>query len=256
MWIDTHTHLWDERFNEDRQEILDSLGGKLKYIIEIGVDSETSQKALSLAYKNERVFAVVGVHPHDAKKLTESVFKTITDLSKMDKVVGIGEIGLDFYKNYSPEDKQKQCFIRFLNFAKETNFPIVLHIRDAYEQVLDILKIVGVPKAGGVVHSFLSNYNHAKQFLDLNLLLGIGGPITFKKNASLRDTLKKIPIEKILLETDCPYLTPVPKRGHRNEPAYVEYIAQEISKTKNLPILDVEEVLCENATTLFGLPKC
>lgn len=256
MWIDTHTHLWDERFDEDRQEILDSLGGKLKYIIEIGVDSETSQKALSLAYKNDRVFAVVGVHPHDAKYLTDDVFKSITSLSKMDKVVGIGEIGLDFCKNYSSEEKQKECFIRFLNFAKESNIPIVLHIRDAYEQVIEILKTEGVPKAGGVVHSFLSNYNHAKQFLDLNLFLGIGGPITFKKNSSLRDTLKKIPIEKILLETDCPYLTPVPKRGHRNEPSYVEYVAQEISKTKNIPKLDMEEILCENATTLFGLPKC
>ena len=108
MWIDTHTHLWDERFDEDRQEILDSLGGKLKFIIEIGVDAQTSQKAVSLAYKNERVFAVVGVHPHDAKDLTDNLFKTITDLSKMNKVVGIGEIGLDFYKNYSSEDKQKQ----------------------------------------------------------------------------------------------------------------------------------------------------
>ncbi len=256
MWIDTHTHLWDERFDEDRQEILDSLGGKLKFIIEIGVDAQTSQKAVSLAYKNERVFAVVGVHPHDAKDLTDNLFKTITDLSKMNKVVGIGEIGLDFYKNYSSEDKQKQCFVRFLNYAKEVNLPIVLHIRDAYEQIVEILRIEGVPKAGGVVHSFLSNYKHAKQFLDLNLFLGFGGPITFKKNTSLRDTLKKLPIEKILIETDCPYLTPVPRRGHRNEPSYVEYVAQEISKTKNIPILDVEEVLCENATTLFGLPKC
>ncbi|MEA1884369.1 MAG: TatD family hydrolase [Thermotogota bacterium] len=256
MWIDTHTHLWDEQFDKDRKEILGSLGGKLKYIVEIGVDSKTSQKSVTLAYKNERVFAVVGVHPHDAKNLTEDVFKVIKDLSKMDKVVGIGEIGLDFYKNYSSEEQQKKCFVQFLNFARESNLPVVLHVRDAYERVLDIIKTEGVPKSGGVVHSFLSNYKHAKQFLDLNLFLGIGGPITFKKNSSLRDTLKKIPIEKILLETDCPYLTPVPKRGHRNEPSYVKYVAQEISKTKNIPILDVEEILCENATTLFGLPKC
>src|SRR6056297_3597655 len=138
MWIDTHTHLWDEQFDNDRQEILKSLGGKLKFIIEIGVNAHTSQKAVSLAYKNERVFAVVGVHPHDAKDLNDHVFNIIKDLSKMDKVVGIGEIGLDFYKNYSPEEQQKQCFIRFLNYAKESNFPIVLHIRDAYEDVIDI----------------------------------------------------------------------------------------------------------------------
>ncbi|MFP4461356.1 MAG: TatD family hydrolase [Thermotogota bacterium] len=256
MWIDTHTHLWDERFNEDRQDILKSLGGKLKYIVEIGVNLYTSQKAVSLAYKNERVFAVVGVHPHDAKELDEELFKKITVLSKMDRVVGIGEIGLDFYKNYSPPESQKKCFLKFLNFASEVNLPIVLHIRDAYEQVIDIIKAEGVPKAGGVVHSFLSDYKNAKEFLDLNLFLGIGGPVTFKKNSSLRDTLKKIPIERILIETDCPYLTPVPKRGHRNQPAYVEYVAQEISKTKNIPILDVEEILCENAIALFGLPKC
>lgn len=256
MWIDTHTHLWDERFDEDRQEILESLGGNLKYIVEIGVDSQTSQKAVSLAYQNNRVFAVVGVHPHEAKYMDDVVFKKIKELSKMDKVVGIGEIGMDLYKNYSPPDIQKKCFIRLLNFATEVNLPIVLHIRDAYAQILDILKTESIPKAGGVVHSFLSDYYHAKQFLDLKLFLGIGGPVTFKKNSSLRETLKKIPIEKIVIETDCPYMTPVPKRGHRNEPAYVEYVAQEIAKTKNIPALDVEEILCENAVALFSLPEC
>ena len=256
MWIDTHTHLWDERFDEDRQEILKKLGGKLKYIVEIGVDFQTSQKAVSLAYKNDRVFAVVGAHPHDAKDIDEFVFKKITDLSKMDKVVGVGEIGLDFFKNYSPQEIQKKCFVKFLNFAIEVNLPIVLHIRDAYDQVLDILKTEGVPKAGGVVHSFLSDQHHAKEFLDLNLFLGIGGPVTFKKNSALRETIKKIPIEKIVIETDCPYLTPVPKRGYRNEPAYVGYVAQEIAKTKNIPVLDAEEILCENAVALFSLPEC
>ena len=256
MWIDTHTHLWDERFNHDRQDIIASLGGELKYIVEIGVDFPTSEKAVQLAYKNERVIAVVGVHPHDAKSINDTEFEGFKKLSKMNKVVGIGEIGLDFFKNYSPVDLQKKCFIKFLNFATEINLPIVLHIRDAYSQVLDILKYEGIPKAGGVVHSFLSDANHAKQFLDLNLFIGIGGPITFKKNQSLRDTLRKIPIERIVIETDCPYLTPVPKRGHRNEPAYVKFIAQEIAKTKNIPVLDVEEILCENAVALFSLPEC
>ena len=256
MWIDTHTHLWDERFNNDRQDIIASLGGELKYIVEIGVDSSTSEKAVQLAYKNERVFAVVGVHPHDAKTMNDVEFEKIQNFSKMNKVVGIGEIGLDYYKNYSPVDAQKRCFIKYLNFASEINLPIVLHIRDAYEQVLDILKIEGIPKAGGVVHSFLSDTNHAKKFLDLNLFLGIGGPITFKKNQSLRDTLKKTPMERIVIETDCPYLTPVPKRGHRNEPSYVKYVAQEIAKTKNIPVLDAEEILCENAVALFSLPEC
>ncbi len=256
MWIDTHTHLWDEQFNDDRHEILASLGKELKYIIDIGVNTATSEQAVSLAYQNERVFAVVGVHPHDSKELNNQVFERIRELSKMDRVVGIGEIGLDFYKNYSTPEVQKGCFIRFLRYAIEVNLPIVLHIRDAYEKVIDILKTEGIPKAGGVVHSFLSTEHHARQFIDLNLYLGIGGPITFKKNQDLRETIKKIPVENLIIETDCPYLTPVPKRGHRNEPAFVQYVAQEISKIKKIPIIDLEELLCENAADLFALPKC
>src|SRR6056297_2663689 len=213
MWIDTHTHLWDERFNNDRQDIIASLGGELKYIVEIGIDSQTSEKAVQLAYKNERVFAAVGIHPHDAKHLNALEFNKIKGLAKMNKVVAIGEIGLDFFKNYSSVVDQKKCFIKFLNFAIEINLPIILHIRDAYDEVLDILKTEGIPKAGGVVHSFLSDVRHAKAFLELNLFLGIGGPVTFKKNNELRNMLKNIPIEKIVIETDCPYLTPVPKRG-------------------------------------------
>jgi len=256
MWIDTHTHLWDEQFNDDRHEILASLGKELKYIIDIGVNTATSEQAVSLAYQNERVFAVVGVHPHDSKELNNQVFERIRELSKMDRVVGIGEIGLDFYKNYSTPEVQKGCFIRFLRYAIEVNLPIVLHIRDAYEKVIDILKTEGIPKAGGVVHSFLSTEHHARQFIDLNLYLGIGGPITFKKNQDLRETIKKIPVENLIIETDCPYLTPVPKRGQRNEPAFVQYVAQEISKIKKIPIIDLEELLCENAADLFALPKC
>ncbi|HRW33641.1 MAG TPA: TatD family hydrolase [Thermotogota bacterium] len=256
MWIDTHTHLWDKQFDHDRNEILTSIGKDIKYVIEIGVNCATSEQALSLAYQNDHVFAVIGVHPHDAKELNNEGFERIRELSKLDRVVGIGEIGLDFYKNYSTPKVQKACFVRFLRFANEVNLPIVLHIRDAYEEMIEILRIEGIPKAGGVVHSFLSNEHHARQFIDLNLYLGIGGPITFKKNQDLRDTIKKIPVENLIIETDCPYLTPVPKRGHRNEPAFVQYVAQEIAKIKKIPIIDLEEILCENAADLFALPKC
>jgi TatD DNase family protein len=172
----------------------------------------------------------------------------------LDRVVGIGEIGLDFYRNPIPVEDQERCFVRFVELAKEINKPIILHIRDAYAEVIEILRKVGIPKAGGVVHSFLSNYEDARKFMDMGLHIGIGGPLTFKKNDPLRETVKRIPIEKIVSETDCPYLTPAPYRGKRNQPLYVQFVVEAISTLKQLSPAATREILCQNAVKLFSLP--
>lgn len=253
MLIDTHSHLWDKSFNEDRKDILNALGDELKAIVEIGVDLKTSEASVSLSYQNERVFSAVGFHPHDAQNMSEMDFKRVKELSQMDRVVAIGEIGLDFYRNLSPIEDQKKCFIRHLNLAKSINKPVVLHIREAYADTIAILKEVGLPKAGGVVHSFLSDFNDAKVFLDMGMYIGIGGPLTFKKNERLREMVKKLPLDKIVSETDCPYLTPVPFRGKRNQPLYVQYVVKTISELKQLSLSQTQEKLYNNAVNLFSL---
>ncbi len=254
MLIDTHAHLWDESFKDDRKDIISSLGSELNYVIEVGVDLETSEMSVSLAYQSQNVFASVGFHPHDAQELTDESFKRISELSQMDRVVAIGEIGLDFYRNLSSVESQKICFVKHLELAKKINKPIILHIRDAYSDTIKILKETGIPLAGGVVHSFLSDYRDAKQFIDMGLAIGIGGPLTFKKNEGLRETVKKIPLHNIVSETDCPYLTPAPFRGKRNQPSYVKYVVEAISKLKKISLKETQEILYNNAVRLFLRP--
>jgi len=248
--------MWNDRFSEDRDTLLNELGKDLKYIVDIGVDRKTSEQSVKLSYMNDYVYSVVGVHPHDAANMTEDDFEKITSLAYMDKVVAIGEVGLDYYRDLSPRDVQKIVFARFLNLAKSVKLPVVVHVRDAYDEAIDIIQTEGLSVERGVIHSFMSNYEDARTFLDMGMYLGIGGPLTFKKNHELRDTIKKVPIERIVTETDCPYLTPAPKRGHRNEPGFVRYVVDKIAEIKDLPKMDVQECLCENAVELFTLPKC
>jgi len=254
LLIDTHAHLWDDAFNEDRKNIIASLGKELSCLVEVGVDLKTSEASVSLAYQNDLVFAAVGFHPHDAQTLDEESFNRIVQLAQMDRVKSIGEIGLDYYRNLSPVEDQKKCLIKQLELAKTINKPVILHIREAYADTIKLLKQTGIPKAGGVVHSFLSNRDDAEEFIEMGLFIGIGGPLTFKKNEQLRETVRQIPIEYIVSETDCPYLTPVPYRGKRNQPLYVKYVVEAVSEIKHLSLSDTEQHLYENAIRLFSLP--
>jgi len=193
MLVDTHTHLWSREFDSDREEIFSNFEKEgISFIIEIGADLESSNRSLSHSYKYPNVWAAVGFHPHDAKNMGETEFEVISGMAKMERCVAVGEIGLDFYRNLSPKEIQYECFVKQLKLAAEINKPVVFHIREAYPEVLEIIKKVGLPKTGGVVHSFLKEYETAKKFLDLGLLLGLGGPITYKKNAELVKSVEKM----------------------------------------------------------------
>ncbi|HPE67935.1 MAG TPA: TatD family hydrolase [Thermotogota bacterium] len=253
--VDSHAHLWDKRFHPDRKQILDGFAQQdMLCIVEVGVNLETSRESVRLAYSHERVFAAVGTHPHDAAGMTEEHLEQIHSLCRMDRCVAIGEIGLDFYRNLSPQPIQKQWFVRQLQLAIAQDLPVILHVRDAYPQVLEILRQEGIPRAGGVVHSFFADRATARSFLELGMHLGISGPVTFPKNPQLRELVAFVPLERLLSETDCPYLTPHPHRGKRNEPAFVRLVVETIAEQKKLPFETVANRLSQNALSLFSIP--
>jgi len=250
--VDTHSHICDDRFNSDRKELIENLENNgIKFIVEIGCDYESSKEALELSYKHKNIFSVIGVHPHDVKDMNESLFEKLESLAGFDRCVGIGEIGLDYFRNLSPKDLQEKWFRRQLELAKKMNKPIVLHIRDAYKESFEILKDYYPFPDGGVFHCFSSDYSSAKKAIEMGFKIGIGGTLTYKKNEQLREVVKRIPVESIVTETDCPYLSPEPLRGKRNEPSYVKYVVELIANLKNTDIKKISDKLFGNALELY-----
>ena len=279
--VDTHAHLNFEAFNKDYAQVIErSFASGVKTIINVGSNLATSQKAVDIARGRSSVrrcdlYAAVGLHPIHAcpTKFSEGKIGRVTDeefkmeefrkLAKNPKVVAIGETGLDWYRLTTNDkqqtiDSQKEIFIKHLQLAKEINLPVILHCRgskenpkDAYSEMLEIIKDKNFP---GVIHCFSTDWPIAQKFLQLGLYIGFTGPITFKNATSeLLEVVKKAPIDKILTETDCPFLAPEPFRGQRNEPAYVEYIARKIAEIKNLSFEEIDKITTANAKKLFGL---
>ncbi|RKX51685.1 MAG: TatD family deoxyribonuclease [Thermotoga sp.] len=253
-FVDTHAHLHMRQFDQDREDVIANFErDHIRFVVEVGVDIESSLRVLKLSEKNERIFSAVGVHPHDVKILKDEDLEKLEELGRNEKVVAIGEIGLDFYRNLSPRDLQEEYFVKQIEIAKKLGKPIIVHVRDAYEEAVRILRNHAHPNVIGVVHSFSGDYKDAKRIVEMGFKLGIGGPVTFKNNEKLREIVRKIDLKYILSETDCPYLTPHPFRGKRNEPRFVRYVVEKIALLKGKPVLKVAEILMENAIELFGL---
>lgn len=252
IWIDTHAHLDDRAFDPDRAALVADLHARGAGVITVGADMPSSRTAVRLAQRHRRIWATAGVHPHVAKTVSPSVLREIERLAQEPKVVAIGEIGLDYYRDLSPRNVQRSAFRDQLALARRMGRPIVLHNREATDDVLATLREAG-PSHRGVVHSFLGDVTLAASFLDLGLYLGVGGPITYPANVSLREAVARIPLDRLLLETDCPYLTPVPHRGKRNEPAYVEIVAEAVAALRGESPAAVREATTQNALELFGL---
>jgi TatD DNase family protein len=258
--IDSHAHLDAKAFDSDRPEVIErawkaGLGAVIT--VAVGEDLFEIETAVTLAEKNEKVFATVGVHPHDARKIEPQWYGRIETLARHPKVVGIGETGLDYHYMHSPKAVQRQAFERFLRMGRETGLPVVIHTREADEETVSILREAreeGSEDLCGVVHCFSGDYPLARQVLDLGLHISFTGVITFPKAEPLREVLTKIPLEKVLLETDCPYLAPVPFRGKRNEPARVVHVAEVVAETLGRPIEEVARITTENVVRLFGFP--
>jgi len=253
MFIDTHCHLDFENYNDDRETVVQrSIKNKIEAIITIGTNEETSLKSIELAEKFATVFAAVGIHPNDATNISKNSVLNIIDMSSNPNVVAIGEIGLDYYRDYTPAEIQKELFKTQLKIAREKELPVIIHNRQAHSDVYDILVEEKSTDLKGVLHSFDGDMHFLDSVLAFNFYVSFTGVVTFK-NANYDDLIKHIPLENLLLETDSPFLTPVPFRGKRNEPSYVTYIAEKIADIKDISVEKLAEITTENARHLFNL---
>lgn len=254
MLIDTHCHLEMPHFDEDRQEvILRAKDSGVTRMLTVGTNLEFSEKALAIAQSNPEVYCAIGIHPHDSKTADEKAIAKIEQLSKHQKVLAIGEIGLDFFKNYSPREDQIKAFKTQLALARQLDMPVIIHDRDAHLDMLDLLEGFDGAPYRGVFHCFSGDVEIARCVLDLGFYLSFTGTITFKKEKISHEVLKIAPKDRVMLETDCPYLTPVPYRGkRRNEPAYVNYVAEKLAEIWEMQVPDIERITTDNAYRLFG----
>ena len=259
MLLDSHTHIDLREFEDDRDRVIHrARESGVVAIIDIGIDIASSEAAIALAEKYDYVFATVGIHPHDASKVTESDIARLEELVKHSKVVAVGEIGLDFYRNRSSKESQIESFKRQLGLAAKTGLPVVIHSRNTRDEVFDILKewVAGLKvseKPVGVLHCFSNDAELGRKYIDMGFLISFAGPVTYPKS-SAASVAKEIPLENMLIETDCPFLTPQRHRGKRNEPSYVSYVASRIAEVKGMPVESVAEVTAANAIGLFRLP--
>lgn len=256
MFIDSHAHLDDRRFNGDRELVIEKLKENgLELVINIGADLETSIASVDLAKKYDNIYATVGVHPHSASELNKENLQKIKELSKNNKVVAIGEIGLDFYYDNSPRDVQRKWFKEQLKLAKELNLPVVIHSRDACQETFDTIKESQDGTLRGVLHCFSGSAEMAQEYVKLGFYISIGGPVTFKNARVVREVAEVVPLDKLLIETDCPYLTPEPFRGKRNEPSYVKYVAQKIAEVRGITVEEVAKATSRNTKELFSISE-
>jgi len=254
MLIDSHAHLDMPAFERDRNQVLErALKGGISHIVTIGVDHHSSLKALELAKKHEFIFSSIGYHPHNAGGSTSNILKELSGLAAETKIVAWGEIGLDFFRRRSPPEIQLKAFDQQLDMAADYDLPVIIHIREAYEETLDILQ-KKTNKHKGVIHCFSGTYDFAMTCIRMGFYISIPGIVTYKNALQVQEVAARIPLDRLLVETDAPYLTPVPKRGERNEPLYVTYTAQKIAQLRHIDFQELVHKTSENTIKLFNLP--
>ncbi len=252
--IDTHCHLDMDAYAQDLDAVMARAAATgVRSVITIGIDIQSSKKALQIADRYPRVFAAVGIHPHAAEKVTEDDFRSLAGLTTHKKVVGLGEIGLDYARQYAPEDVQQYIFSRQLKLAKKLSLPVIIHDREAHEDTLLLLNKYAPYPAGGVMHCFSGDKTFAEKIIALGFFISIPGIVTFKNAASLQEVVTDLPLESMLIETDGPFLAPVPYRGKRNEPGYVIHTAEKIAELTGLDIKKIAAATTRNARSLFHL---
>ncbi len=250
MYFETHAHYDDKRFDEDRDDILTSLKEhNVGYVVNIGADMDSSYKSIELSKKYDFVYASVGVHPHEAKNVTEKDYETLEKWIEHEKVVALGEIGLDYYYDFSPRDVQREVFKNQLKICENVTKPVIIHSREASQEVFDIIKYSKVRK--GVIHAYSGSLDMALEYIKLGFYIGVGGVLTFKNAKKLLNVVENIPLDKILIETDSPYLSPVPLRGTRNNSQNLKYIVKKISEIKQIDQEKVEKITWETAKKFF-----
>ena len=254
MLIDSHVHLEMPQFDKDREEVINRfLDNGVGLVINIGSNLDSSKKAVELARNHEFIYATVGIHPHESRNAGVETYAKIENLLKNEKVVAVGETGLDFFKNYSPRDIQTKEFIKHIQIAKKHNKSIIVHCREAEDEVLSILKNESAKDIGGIIHCFSGSMQFALECLKLGFYISFSGNITYPKAKNLREVVKIVPSNRLLIETDAPFLSPQSKRGKRNEPAFVQYVAEKVAELKMLSLKDVERNISRNIHILFGI---
>lgn len=250
--IDSHAHMDNDAFDCDREEVFQRIEEKMDFIVNIGYDLESSKKSVEYANKYDFVYATVGFHPDEISGYSQESLEILEDLAQDPKVVAIGEIGLDYHWMTYPKEVQQDIFRKQLNFARKIGKPVVIHSREAMEDTINILN--EFPDIKGIFHCYPGSVESAKGLVD-RFYLGIGGVLTFKNAKKLIEVVKEIPLEKLVLETDCPYMTPAPFRGKRNEPLYVEYVARKIAEIKNIDFETVAEITNKNTRIVYGISE-
>ena len=256
MLIDSHAHIQGKEYAGERDAVIArAREAGVEKIIAVGGagDMSSNLEAIALADSFSNIHATVGMHPHDAKDVGEGELHRLRELTSHPRVIAVGETGLDYYYSHSPHDVQCRVFSHFIHMARETGLPIVVHERDAAREAAELLREEGAGELRGVIHCFTGSYEAACAYLDLGFYVSFTGIITFKNADPLREVVRKVPLERILVETDSPFLTPVPHRGKRNEPAYVRLVAETIASVKALPLEEVAQVTSGNAQALFGI---
>ncbi|GEN57906.1 hydrolase TatD [Halolactibacillus alkaliphilus] len=254
MLFDTHVHLNIEQFDEDREAVIArAKAAGVEKMVVVGFDHQTIKKAIELAETYSYIYAAVGWHPVDAIDFTDDDLRWLEELAGHEKVVALGEMGLDYYWDKSPKDVQKNVFRKQIALAKKVKLPIIIHNREATDDVIQLLQEEQAEEVGGIMHCFAGEVKHVQPCLDMNFYISLGGPVTFKNAKAPKEVAKIIPSDRLLIETDCPFLAPHPHRGKRNEPMYVRLVAEEIASLRETTIEEVERTTTENAERLFGI---
>ncbi|MEH7300966.1 TatD family hydrolase [Neobacillus drentensis] len=254
MLFDTHVHLNADQYNEDLEEVIArAQEAGVTNMVVVGFDRPTITRAMELVEQYEFLYACVGWHPVDAIDMTDEDLLWIEELASHRKVVAIGEMGLDYHWDKSPKDIQKEVFRKQIRLAKKVKLPIVIHNREATADIVDILKEEGAEEVGGIMHCFSGSAEVAKECVKMNFYISLGGPVTFKNAKKPKEVAAEIPLDKLLIETDCPYLAPHPYRGKRNEPGYVKLVAEEIAEIKELTFEEVADATTRNAKKVFAI---
>ncbi len=254
MYFDSHAHIDGERFDEDRDLVINRAAANgISFIMNPGADLESSMRAVELAQKYDMIYAAVGVHPHEASTMDAHLLAMIEMLSKKPKVKAIGEIGLDFHYDFSPRDVQRHWFREQLRLAKRLNLPVIIHDREANQETFDTLKEEKAFETGVLMHCYSGSAELAKSYVKQGAYISIAGPVTFKNSKKLAEVVKTVPMDRLMIETDAPYLTPEPFRGKRNESLYVTYVAQKMADIKAVAVEEVAKATLENAKTFFRI---
>ncbi|TEB11871.1 putative deoxyribonuclease YcfH [Pelotomaculum sp. FP] len=254
LLFDTHAHIAEEEYELDREEVLErARGAGVAYINNVGYNLESSRRAITLAENNDMVYASVGFHPHNAMEAGPGYLEELKNMSAHPRVVALGEIGLDYYRDLSPREMQRKVFREQLILARELSLPVIIHDRDAHGDLMDILRELGLGAAGGVMHCYSGSWEMAQECLSMGFYISIAGPVTYQNASRLKDVAGRVPMDRLLLETDAPYLTPSPHRGKRNEPSYIAFTAAEIATLKGIDVEELAKTCTENGRRLFGI---